>query len=203
MTVLMPRAFSFSSRFDPRNLSGPPWRAHSPSRGINPGSITSAGVAAPLLPTRLYHTIDPAVRAASCSRLTLGIVATQRGRAPHPAFIMSRMSKAVVEPSTVTALTSGRGGGFTVAQSSRISAAEDDTANTIMSAPAATAAPRNRVRMSNIVPSFGFIEPGPSHRFESCPPLGLDRVRFAPRVFKSSVGLLFAAASSDGAQFYQ
>jgi nicotinamidase-related amidase len=30
----MPRAFSFSSRFEPRNLSGPPCRTHSPSRGI-------------------------------------------------------------------------------------------------------------------------------------------------------------------------
>src|SRR6202049_1986309 len=59
----MPRAFSFSSRFEPRNLSGPFWRAHSPSRGMNPGSITSAGVGVPL-PTRLYQTIAPPVRTA-------------------------------------------------------------------------------------------------------------------------------------------
>src|SRR5882672_11624036 len=157
MTVLMPRAFSFSSRFEPRNLSGPFWRAHSPSRGINPGSITSAGVALPSLPTRLYHTIAPAVRAAAWSRLTLGTVATQRGRAPQLAFIISRMRRAVVEPSSVTGLSSGAGGGFTVAQSLRISAVEDDAANAIMSTPAAAAAPRNRVRMSNIVSSFGFI----------------------------------------------
>src|ERR1700680_2750848 len=164
MTVLMPRAFSFSSRFEPRNLSGPFWRTHSPSRGMNPGSIMSAGVAMPLLPTKLYHTIAPAARAASFSRLTLGTVATQRGRAPQFAFIMSRMSRAVVEPSSVTGLSSGGGGAFAVAQSSRISAAKDDVANAIMIATAATAAPRNTVRGFNILPSLGLNHPKPSYR---------------------------------------
>src|ERR1700730_13392586 len=161
MTVLMPRAFSFSSRFEPRNLSGPPWRSHSPSRGINPGSITSAGVAWPLLPTKLYHTIAPAVRAASCRRLTLGIVAKHRGRVPQFAFIMSRMSRAVVEGASVTDLSSGRGGSFTVVQSSRISAAEDHAAKVIMSAPAIAAAQRNRVRTSDmiILPRFYLARP--------------------------------------------
>src|ERR1700674_1897248 len=102
----------------------------------------SAGVALPSLPTRLYHTIAPAARAASWSRLTLGTVATQRGRAPQFIFIMSRMSRAVVEPSSVTGLSSGFGGSFTVAQSSRTSAAEDDAANAIRRTPAATAAQR-------------------------------------------------------------
>src|SRR5258707_2545767 len=138
----MPRAFSFSSRFEPINLSGPFWRTHSPSFAINPGSITSAGVAVPLLPTKLYHTIAPALRAASFSRLTLGTVATQRGRAPQFAFIMSRISRAVVEPSSVTDLSSGGGGAFAVAQSSRISVAEDDAAKAIKIVTAATAAPR-------------------------------------------------------------
>src|ERR1041384_4398981 len=32
ITVLMPRALSFSSRPEPRNLSGPRWATHSPSR---------------------------------------------------------------------------------------------------------------------------------------------------------------------------
>src|SRR5258708_7445863 len=154
MTVLIPRAFSFSSRFEPINLSGPFWRTHSPSLAVNPGSIWSAVVAMPLLPTKLYHTIAPAVRAESWSRLTVGTVATQRGRAPQFAFIMSRMSRAVVEPSSVTGLSSGGGGAFAVAQSSRMSAAEDDAANAIMIVIAAAAAPRNRVRIFNIVLSL-------------------------------------------------
>src|SRR5258706_9748875 len=147
MTVLTPPALSVSSRLEPRNLSGPPCRAHSPSRGINPGSTISAGVAAPLLPIRLYHTIAFAARAASCSRLTLGIVAMQRGRTPQLDFIMSRMSRAVVEPSSVTGLTSGAGGGFTAAQSSKILAAEDEEGKTIMrGTPAAGVAPRAKKR---------------------------------------------------------
>src|ERR1700692_4955096 len=97
----------------------------------------------PLLPTKLYHTIAPAVRAASCSRLTVGTVATHRGRAPQLAFIMSRMSKAVVEPSSVTGLSSTGGGAFAVAQSSRISAAKDEAPKAIMIATAAAAALRN------------------------------------------------------------
>ena len=79
--------------------------------------------------------------------------------APHKPFIMSRMSRAVVEPSSVTGLSSGRGGGFTVSQSSRISAAEDDAANAIMiimSAAATAAALHLRVRMPNIVSPSGF-----------------------------------------------
>src|SRR5438128_6574504 len=102
----------------------------------------SAGVGWPA-PTKLYHTIAPAARAASCSRLTLETVATQRGRAPQFCFIMSRMSRAVVEGSSVTALSSGFGGGFTVSQSLRISVAADDAANAMMSAAAAAAAPRH------------------------------------------------------------
>src|SRR5438445_5811428 len=119
MTVLMPFAFSFSSRFEPRNLSGPPWRTHSPSRGIKPGSIKSAVL------LRLYHSITPAARAASYRRLTLGIVAMHLGRTPQFPFCMSRMSRAVVEGSRVTDLSSGRGGGFTVSQSLTISVAAD------------------------------------------------------------------------------
>src|SRR6266851_5722722 len=156
----MPRAFNFSSKFEPINLSGPFWRTHSPSPGVNPGSITSPGVAMPLLPTRLYHTIAPAFRAASFSRLTLGTVVTQRGRAPQLAFIMSRMSRAVVEPSSVTGLSSGGGGAFAVAQSSRISEAKDDAANAIMIVIAAVAAPRNRVRIFNIVLSLDLSNTG-------------------------------------------
>src|ERR1700733_12370048 len=158
MTVLMPRAFSFPSRFEPRNLSGPFWRTHSPSRGIIPGSTASEGA------ERLYHTIAPALRAASSKRLTLGTEATQRGRMPHvPVFDMSRMRRAVVDPSTVTGLSSGRGGSFTVAQSSTISAAKDGAANAIISAAVVMAAPRSNVRMYNIVPSFDF---DPNHLSE-------------------------------------
>src|SRR5580700_11920525 len=114
----------------------------------------SAGVAMPLLPTKLYHTIAPALRAASFSLLTLGTVATQRGRAPQFIFIMSSMSRAVVEPSTVIGLSSGGGGAFAVAQSSRISAANDAVPNAIMIASAAAIAPRKRIRMFNILLSL-------------------------------------------------
>src|SRR4029077_3924915 len=124
----------------------------------------SAGVAMPLLPTRLYHTIAPAARAASFSRLTLGTVATQRGRAPQLAFIMSRRSRAVVGPSSVTGLSSTGGGAFAVAQSWRMSAAKDETPNEIMIATAAAAAPRNTVRMFNILPSLGLYKPKRSYR---------------------------------------
>src|SRR5260370_3244697 len=101
-------------------------------------------------PTRLYHTIAPAARAASCSRLTLGTVATHRGLAPQFCFIMSMMSRAVVEWSSVTALSSGFGGAFTESQSSTMSPAKADAANARISATAATAAPRNNARMFDI-----------------------------------------------------
>src|SRR5580700_6565786 len=149
----MPCAFRVSSRFVPMNLSGPFVRAHSPFFGAKLGSIIAAGVmSAP--PTRLYHTIAPAARAASCSRLTLGTVATQRGRAPQFCFIMSMMSRAVVEWSSVTALSSGFGGRLTVPQSSRMSPAKADAANAMISAVAAKVAPRNTLRISNIVSSL-------------------------------------------------
>src|SRR5260370_8373572 len=94
-TVLIPRAFSFSSRFDPRNLSGPPWCAHSPSRGSNPGPIMSSG--ADFSPM-LYHSMAPAARAASCTRLTLGIVAMHLRPVLHaPPLDLSRTSTAVGE----------------------------------------------------------------------------------------------------------
>src|ERR1700726_507248 len=109
----------------------------------------SAGVGVPF-PIMLYHTIAFAVRAASCRRLTLGTEATQRGRTPQLDFIMSRMSRAVVEPSRVTGLSSGSGGGFTAAQSSRISAAAVEAANAMMIAPATAAALRNKVRIFNM-----------------------------------------------------
>src|SRR6266550_6271934 len=64
----------------------------------------------------------PAARAASWSFLTLGTVATQRGRAVQPDFIISRMRRAVVLPSSVTGLSSGTGGVFTVAHSVMMSA---------------------------------------------------------------------------------
>src|ERR1700688_3516841 len=155
----MPRAFSFSSRFEPINLSGPFWRAHSPSFAAVPGSIWSAVVAMPLLPTKLYHTIAPALRAASCSFLTAGTVATQRGRAPQLAFIMSRMSSAVVGPSTVGGLSSMGGGAFAVAQSSRMSAAADEAANAIMTVTVAVIAPRNKFLIFSIVLSLDRSDP--------------------------------------------
>src|SRR5262249_50744895 len=56
-------------------------------------------------------------RAASSSFLTLGTVFIQRGRTPQFVFIRSRTKSAVVLVSTFTGLSSGTGGGFTVAHS--------------------------------------------------------------------------------------
>src|ERR1700688_1970374 len=55
-------------------------------------------------------------RAASMSFLT-GTVEVQRGLAPQFTFIRSRIRSAVVLGSTVTGLSTGTGGGFTVAHS--------------------------------------------------------------------------------------
>src|SRR5262245_16449497 len=59
----------------------------------------------------------PCERAASISFLMVGMVATQRGRAPQLFFMKSSTSRAVVLGSTVTGLSSGADGGFTLAQS--------------------------------------------------------------------------------------
>src|SRR5580692_6136959 len=105
-----------------------------------------------LLPTKLYHTIAPAVRAAVLSFLTAGTDATQRGRAPQFIFIMSKMRRAVVGPSSVTALTSIGGGAFTEDQSSRISAANPCKENRRIPKPATAAALRIKFRIPAIVP---------------------------------------------------
>src|SRR5437016_2444609 len=56
-------------------------------------------------------------RAASRSVLTVATVARQRDRAPQLPFIISSTRSAVVLGSTVTALSSGTGGSFTLAHS--------------------------------------------------------------------------------------
>src|SRR5437764_15076323 len=68
-------------------------------------------------------------RAVSSSFLTLGTVAMQRGRTPQLAFIKSRTSSAVVLGSTVTGLSSGTGGGFTLAHSAVMSPAHAGSAD--------------------------------------------------------------------------
>src|ERR1700722_11513394 len=69
-------------------------------------------------------------RASSSSFLTLGTVAAQRGRVPQFAFMKSRTRSAVVLGSTVAGLSSGTGGGFTVAHSVVMSLARaGDAAN--------------------------------------------------------------------------
>src|SRR5215472_782119 len=75
-------------------------------------------------------------RAASMSFFTFGTVAMQRGRVPQLAFIRSRTRSAVVLGSTVAGLSSGAGGGFTVAHSVVMSLAR---AGAIPNAAAATA----------------------------------------------------------------
>src|SRR5215468_4268699 len=77
-------------------------------------------------------------RAASRIFLTLGTLAWQRGRTPQLAFMKSSRSNAVVLGSTVTGLSSGAGGVFTVAQSATMSPARAGCAAAI--AATATAA---------------------------------------------------------------
>src|SRR5580658_10914662 len=142
ITVLMPACLSTGSRVEPRNLSGPGWRYHSPSRGFIAASMTSSGVALPLTPTRLYQTTMSWARASSCMRLMIGIAATQRGRAVQPAFMMSSNNSAVVAGSTVTSFSSGGGGATAVLQSEITAATDGDPSNAAMIAPP-TAAKRD------------------------------------------------------------
>src|SRR6266436_5237238 len=67
-------------------------------------------------------------RACSRSFLTLGTVVAQRGRTPQFVFMRSRISSAVVLGSTVAGLSSGTGGGFTLAHSVVMSLASAGTA---------------------------------------------------------------------------
>src|SRR5262245_25042311 len=55
--------------------------------------------------------------ACSISLLAIGMVAAQRGRTPQFPFMKSSASSAVVFGSTVAALSSGTGGGFTLSHS--------------------------------------------------------------------------------------
>src|SRR6202051_1414362 len=144
ITVLMPACLSIGSSVEPKNLSGPPWRYHSPSRGFIAASMTSFGVALPSMPTRLYQTTMSWARASSCLRLMVGIAATQRGRAVQPAFMMSSSSSAVVAGSTVTSFSSGGGGATAVLQSEITSATDGDPSNATITAPP-TAATRDGV----------------------------------------------------------
>src|SRR5882762_142562 len=179
----MPACLSVACRAEPRNLSGPPWRYHSPAlRGLIAGSITSSGVALPFEPTRLYQTTMLCARAASWIRLRFGTAATQRGRAVQPAFMMSRKRSAVVAGSTVTSLSSGGGGAFAVFQSEMTSAAPGDAASTPIAAPAIPAAQRPTVRflmMTSLVQTRAGRpsrqEPSPTSCGGARPPSGRER----------------------------
>src|SRR5215470_7400463 len=82
-------------------------------------------------------------RAASRIFFTLGTLAWQRGRTPQLAFMKSSRRSAVVFGSTVTGLSSGAGGAFTVAQSATMSPAKADWVAVIAAtANAAHASPR-------------------------------------------------------------
>src|ERR1700686_1308331 len=62
-------------------------------------------------------------RASSMSFLMLGTIGMQRGRTPQLFFMRSSASSAVVFGSTVTGLSSGFGGSFTLSQSVMMSPA--------------------------------------------------------------------------------
>src|SRR5258706_8784503 len=89
-------------------------------------------------------------RAASRIFLTPGTLAWQRGRTPQLAFMKSSRRRAVVLGSTVTGLSSGAGGVFTVAQSATMSPAEDGCAAAI----AATASAAQASRRAKFVAKF-------------------------------------------------
>src|SRR5215475_358233 len=83
-------------------------------------------------------------RAASISFFTFGTAATQRGRWPQFAFIKSSTSSAVVRGSTVTGLSSGTGGSFTLVHSVVMSPALAGSAANA-AAMATAAAPPNLI----------------------------------------------------------
>src|SRR6202521_3197717 len=132
------------------NLSGPPWRYHSPARGLIAGAMIASGVALPFEPTRLYQTTMFFARASSCSRFRFGTAATQRGRALQLPFMISRNRSAVVEGSTVTSFSSGGGGATAVLQSEMTSATDGDPSKAMSSVPAAAAAKRDGVMLSSL-----------------------------------------------------
>src|SRR5260370_10813266 len=161
-----------ASRVEPRNLSGPDWRYHSPARGLIAASITSSGVALPFEPTRLYQTTMLCARAASCSTFMFGTAAMQRGRALQPAFIISRKRIAVVAGAAVTSLSSGGGGATAVFQSEMTSATDGDPSN-------ATTKPLAAARRDGVMLSSLYL--GGPRNVQPCPkdralaPFGLHR----------------------------
>src|SRR5262245_32497723 len=96
-------------------------------------------------------------RAASRIFLTLGTLAWQRGGTPQLPFMKSSRSSAVVLGSTVTGLSSGAGGVFTVAQSATMSPAEAGCAAAI--ATTASAAPASRRARFVMVSSLDLLSP--------------------------------------------
>src|SRR5436305_13672557 len=95
-------------------------------------------------------------RALSMSFLTLGTVATQRGRAPQFAFIKSSIRSAVVAGSTVTGLSSGTGGGFTLAHSVVPSLAQAGIEAGMAAIAAMAAAQDSFARCFMMLPSLGY-----------------------------------------------
>src|SRR5262249_33866296 len=99
------------------------------------------------------------VRAESSSSLTLGIVEMQRGRAPQFTFMKSRIRRAVVLGSTVAGLSSGTGGGFTVAHSVVMSLAWTGRASTPAKATARTMVQQDALARCLIMPPFAKKKP--------------------------------------------
>src|SRR3954447_12862777 len=99
----------------------------------------------------------PWARAASISFLTFGTIVTQRGRAPQLAFMRSSTSSAVVLGSTVTGLSCGGCGSFTLDHSVMMSLAPaGGTANE--AAAASRTPPQNCLALIMIV-SLAWAEP--------------------------------------------
>src|SRR6266550_2694336 len=110
----------------------------------------------------------PFARAASISFLTVGTVATQRGRAPQLFFMKSSTSSAVVLGYTVTGLSCGTGGGFTLAHSVTISPARAGSAAKAPAMASAVAQPTclaKRVMVFSLWPGTcpGMLRNGTDH----------------------------------------
>src|SRR6516165_10138303 len=100
-------------------------------------------------------------RASSISFFTFGTLARQRGRTPQLFFPKSRTSSAVVFGSTVTELSSGAGGGVTLAHSAVMSPASADAAAS--AAIAANSAVAHVVPRCFIASSLFFLTASPDH----------------------------------------
>src|SRR6202158_1733531 len=127
MTVVIPLSFRIVARpvslSLSMNLSTNDTMTGSLPLGATAGRvspITGAGTLGPAVGTSVYTIVTPLARASASSFSILGMEATQRGRLSvlQNCLMKSIINSAVVLGSSVTGLSSGGGGGFTLDHSS-------------------------------------------------------------------------------------